>query len=201
MSAREQVLVVARMKLPELVGWHGIRRDGLERILEVIRSEARAHDRAAAETDPRYKQIIPYLVLRDGQRWFLMQRTRAGTDARLHDHWTIGIGGHLDAADGDIEGGLRREWLEELEADFVPEPVAIGVLNDDSTDVGSVHLGIVFVADAGGRAVRVRETDKLRGRVVEPAEVHAVHDRLESWSALVFDHLEAGVPTSSTVPG
>ena len=122
-------------------------------------------DRAAAEQDPSLKQVIPYLVLRDGERWFLMRRTRAGGDARLHDRWSIGVGGHLNPGDGDVPGGLRREWAEELVADFVPEFTAIGLLNDDTTPVGSVHVGIVFVADAAGRPVAIRETDKLDGLV------------------------------------
>ncbi len=90
-------------------------------------------DRAAAEQDPTHKQVIPYLVLRDGERWFLMRRTRAGGDARLHDRWSIGVGGHLNPGDGDVEGGLRREWAEELDADFVPDFVPVGLLNDDTT--------------------------------------------------------------------
>jgi predicted NUDIX family phosphoesterase len=142
------------------------------------------------ETDPGYKQIIPYLVLRDGADFFLMRRTRAGGDARLHDHWSIGVGGHLNPGDEGVDGGLRREWREELDADFEPEFAPLGLLNDDTTDVGAVHLGIVFVADAAGRAVTVRETDKLDGRFATRAEVAAVTDGLETWSRLVFEALE-----------
>lgn len=187
----EQVLVVKRAALPELDGWHGLRADGLERVLAVVAAEALPHPRALAERDPSRKQVIPYLVLRDGARYFLMQRTKAGGDARLHDRWSIGIGGHLEAADGNIDGGLRREWAEELISDVVPAWRAIGVLNDDTTEVGAVHLGIVYVADIGGAAVGVRETDKLTGRFAGIDEVRAVYDRLETWSALVFDHLQA----------
>lgn len=187
----EQVLVVPRASLPELDGWHGIRSDGLEHIVAVVAGEARPHPRALAEADPTLKQVIPYLVLRDGARYFLMERTRAGGDPRLHDRWSIGIGGHLEAGDGDIDGGLRREWGEELDADTIPTWHAIGVLNDDTTPVGAVHLGIVYLADIAGGTVRVRETDKLIGRFADAAEVRAGYDRLESWSALVFDHLES----------
>ena len=115
------------------------------------------------EVDPSFKQVIPYLVLRDGPRWFLMQRTRAGADSRLHDRWSIGVGGHLNPGDGDLYGGLAREWREELIAGFEPDLRFVGLLNDDTTEVGRVHLGVVFVADAAGRPVVVRETDKLTG--------------------------------------
>lgn len=190
-ALEEQVLVVPRASLPELDGWHGIRSEGLARILEVIAAEVRPHARREAEADPSHKQVIPYLVLRDGPRWFLMQRTRAGGDARLHDRWSIGIGGHLEAGDGDIDGGLRREWAEELVSTGLPAWRPIGILNDDTTEVGAVHLGVVYVADVAGAAVAIRETDKLTGRFAEEHEVRAVYDRLETWSALVFDHLLA----------
>ena len=141
------------------------------------------------ETDPSFKQVIPYLVLRDGARWFLMQRTRGGADRRLHDRWSIGVGGHLNPGDADLAGGLAREWREEVVAGFEPDYRFVGLLNDDTTEVGSVHLGVVYVADAAGRLVAVRETDKLRGSFEPGAAVEAVRDGLETWSRLVFDHL------------
>ena len=76
-------------------------------------------------------------------------------------------------------------------ADFVPEFTAIGLLNDDTTAVGSVHVGIVFVADAAGRPVAIRETDKLEGSFATTAEVAAVVDGMETWSRLVFEALQA----------
>jgi predicted NUDIX family phosphoesterase len=146
------------------------------------------------ERDPSFKQVIPYLVLRDGPRYFLMRRTQAGGDARLHDRRSIGVGGHLNPGDGDLAGGLRREWAEELAADFTPEFTLFGLLNDDTTEVGSVHLGAVYVADAAGRPVQIRETDKLSGAFAASREVEAVRDDLETWSRLVFDFLEARAP-------
>jgi predicted NUDIX family phosphoesterase len=145
------------------------------------------------ERDASFKQVIPYLVLRDGPRYFLMRRTRAGGDERLHDRWSIGVGGHLNPGDGGLDGGLRREWSEEVEADFVPSFRLLGLLNDDSTEVGRVHLGAVYEADAAGRPVAIRETDKLTGRFAVPGEVAAVAPDLETWSRLVFEHLEGAV--------
>jgi predicted NUDIX family phosphoesterase len=148
--------------------------------------------RAEAETDPSWKQLIPYLLLRDGERIFLMRRTKAGGDQRLHDRYSIGVGGHINPQDGGVLGGLRREWTEEIEADFQPDFVPIGLLNDDDNDVGAVHLGLVYVADAGGRPVGIREKHKLEGAFVGTAEVAAVADKLETWSALLFEFLRAG---------
>lgn len=142
------------------------------------------------ERDPAFKQVIPYLVLRDGPRYFLMRRTRAGGDARLHDRWSIGVGGHLNPGDLGLDGGLRREWREELAAEFEPTFRPLALLNDDTTEVGAVHLGVVYVADAAGRPVAVRETDKLEGAFADPPEVGAVRGDLETWSQIVFDALE-----------
>lgn len=188
----ERVLVVPRTVVPDAAAWHGVRLDGVAGFLEVVAREGRFEARDAMEGDPAFKQVIPYLVLRDGARYFLMRRTRAGGDARLHDRWSIGVGGHLNPGDADVFGGLRREWREELDAAFVPDFHPIALLNDDTTEVGAVHIGVIVVADAAGRPVRVRETDKLDGAFVEPAEVRAVADRLETWSALVFEALQAG---------
>jgi predicted NUDIX family phosphoesterase len=190
MSEGEQVLVVPRSVLMGDPGWHGVTADGLDTFEATVAREGRFLPRVEMEPDRSWKQVIPYLVLRDGERYFLMRRTKAGGDARLHDRWTIGVGGHLNPGDGDLAGGLRREWREEVVASFEPEFRLIGLLNDDTTEVGSVHVGAVYVADAAGRPVEIRETDKLTGAFAERAEVAAVVDRMESWSALVFAHLE-----------
>ena len=190
MSDGEQVLVIPRASVMDDPGWLGVRSDNLEGFEALVASEGRFRPRAEMETDRAWKQVIPYLVLRDGERYFLMRRTKAGGDARLHDRFSIGVGGHLNPGDRDLAGGLRREWREELQAAFEPDFRLIGLLNDDTTDVGSVHLGAVYLANSGGLPVAIRETDKLAGQFASPSEVAAVVDRMETWSALVFEHLE-----------
>ncbi len=187
----EQVLVVPRDVLPDRGGWYGLRTDGLDGFADLVAGHGAFRARPAMEVDPSFKQVIPYLVLRDGERFFLMRRTRAGGDARLYDRYSIGVGGHLNPGDGDLLGGLRREWAEELAADFEPAFRLVALLNDDTTEVGSVHLGAVYVAEAGGRPVAIRELDKLEGAFADPSEVAAVADKLETWSRLTFEYLEA----------
>ncbi|MEO6208415.1 MAG: NUDIX domain-containing protein [Candidatus Limnocylindrales bacterium] len=186
----EQVLVVDRAVIPDGAAWRGLRTEGVDAFLATVTVHGRFEDRSAAEQDPTRKQVIPYLVLRDGERYFLMRRSRAGADARLHDRYSIGVGGHLNPGDEGPLGGLEREWREELDADFLPTFRAIGLLNDESTEVGSVHIGIVYSADAVGRPVTVRERHKLSGAFASRAEVAAVVDGMESWSRLVFEALE-----------
>jgi len=186
----ELVYVVPRDRILEDGAWHGVRTAQTDEFLAVVAADGRFEPRAAMEADPSFKQIIPYLVLRDGERYFLMRRTRAGGDARLHDAWSIGVGGHVNPGDRDLAGGLLREWTEELVADFVPEFRLVGLLNDDTTDVGRVHLGAVYLAEAAGRAVAIRETDKLSGAFATPAQVAEVAERLETWSRLAFEFVE-----------
>ncbi len=190
MSA-EQVFVVARDAVPGGCDWYGLRAEGSAAAIATIERLGRYEPRAEMELDRSFKQVIPYLVLRDGARWFLMQRTEAGGDARLHGRYSIGIGGHLNPGDDGILGGLRREWGEEIVAAFVPDFQFVALLNDDTTDVGAVHLGAVYLADASGRDVAIREVEKLTGRFVDTETVATVADRLETWSRIVFDALSS----------
>jgi len=191
----ELVYVVPRRAVIAGDGWHGVRSAALGPALQAIGRLGEYRPRGLMEVDPDWKQVIPYVVLRDGADYFLMRRTRAGRDERLHDRFSIGVGGHLNPGDGGLDQGLVREWHEELVADFAPRFESIGLLNDDTTEVGRVHLGVVYVADAAGRPVAIRETDKLSGSFVAPAEVAAVTDRLETWSRIAFEFLEARGPS------
>ena len=191
MTDGELVLGAPRARLWRDAGWSGVRLAGVPEILAAALASASFRPRAEAEDDPTWKQLIPYLVLRDGERVFLMRRTRAGGDARLHDRFTIGVGGHVNPGDAGIEDALRREWREEIEAAFEPEPRLLGLLNDDSDPVGAVHLGVVYEADARGRRVAIRETEKLTGTFQTLEDARATRDRMETWSALLLDHLLA----------
>ena len=192
----ERVLVITREHVPggcEFIGIRSADEAGLGELREAVAAHGRFLDRPIAEANPAFKQLIPYVVVRSHALTFLMERTAAGGDARLHHKASIGVGGHLNPVDGSddpLDAGLRREWSEELIADWEPEFRLVGLLNDDSNPVGAVHLGIVFEVDAAGRDVAVRERDKLSGRWADGGELRAVIERLETWSRLVAEHLE-----------
>jgi predicted NUDIX family phosphoesterase len=186
-SDDELVLGIGRDMIMGTDAWLGILHGETEPYLAAFAEHGEFRRRGDAEQDPTFKQIIPYLLMRDGDRIFLMKRTRAGGDARLFDRRSIGIGGHLDPGDGDVLGGLSREFNEEMSADWQPEPQLLGLLNDDRDLVGQVHLGVVFTAAARGRDLDVRETDKLSGGFASHDEVREVYESLETWSQHVFD--------------
>lgn len=191
----ERVLVLPRAAVPGGTEFHGIRTaDGpaLDALRAAVREHGRYLDRPAAEEDATHKQLIPYVVVRDGQLTFLMQRSTAGADARLHGKASIGVGGHLNPVDhGEdaLMAGLRREWDEELVADWEPEFRLVGLLNDDSNAVGAVHLGVVFEVQADGRPVEIREREKLTGAFATAELIGEAWDRLETWSQLVAEAL------------
>jgi len=191
----ERVLVLPRDAVPggcDFLGLKPMQDADLEALRRAVASEARWLDRVSAEQDPSHKQLIPYVVVRDGERVFLMERSNAGGDPRLHRRATIGVGGHLNPVDDGpdpLGSGLRREWREELDAEWEPEFAPIGFLNDDRNPVGAVHLGVVFEVQAAGRAIDVRERDKLSGRMASVRDVRGAWDRLETWSQLVAEAL------------
>jgi predicted NUDIX family phosphoesterase len=198
----ERVLVVPRASVPGGCAFHGLRRAGppeLAALRQAVARHGRYLERAAAESDPAFKQLIPYVVVRHGPAVFLMHRTDGGGDPRLHGKASIGVGGHLnpvDSGEDALMAGLRREWSEELDATWDPEFDLVGLLNDDTNPVGSVHLGVVFSVEAGERPVEVRERDKLTGSFEPPAVVAASWERLETWSRLVAaDLLGVGPPS------
>jgi predicted NUDIX family phosphoesterase len=199
----ERVLVLPRDAVPGGCDFWGVREadaGALAVLRHAVATHGRYLDRPLAEDDPSHKQLIPYVVVRDGSQVFLMERTDAGGDARLHGKATIGVGGHLDPVDeGEdaLMAGLRREWVEELEADWEPQFKLVGLLNDDSNPVGAVHLGVVFTVEADGRAVAVREHDKLAGHFAERSRVAETWDRLETWSQLAAVSLGIASPTAT----
>jgi predicted NUDIX family phosphoesterase len=189
----ERVLVLPRADVPGGCDFRGIR-PADEATLDALRTAVAAHgryvERAVAEEEPDYKQLVPYVVVCDGDKVFLMERTDAGGDRRLHGKASIGVGGHLNPVDDGedaLMAGLRREWTEELVAGWTPDFRLVGMLNDDTNPVGAVHLGVVFEVDAAGRPIEVRERDKLMGGFATAETVRAAWDRLETWSQLVAD--------------
>ncbi|NUN47281.1 MAG: phosphoesterase [Candidatus Brocadiae bacterium] len=189
----EQVLVVPRVDLFGLThNPHGFETKTLGRARDRIARFARFVDRPSAEDDPSLKQIIPYAVVRRGARVMTLTRLSKQSEKRLHNRMSIGVGGHINpdgGMEGIVERGLKRELEEEL---HLPPGYAwrpVGCLNDDSTPVGSVHFGLVYVVDVETEDVAVRETDLMEGGFRDAAELPALSERMETWSRFLVENL------------
>jgi predicted NUDIX family phosphoesterase len=147
--------------------------------------------RSEVETDPSFKQIIPYVVLRCGDLVFHYTRGQKGSEARLRALRSIGIGGHISETDQSLFGdsyrqGLRREVAEEVHIETTYAERCIGLINDDRTPVGQVHLGIVHVFDLAEPKACRAEAALARAGFAPLAELRQQADEFETWSQFLL---------------
>ncbi len=153
--------------------------------------------RGQVENDPSFLQFIPYCLVTQGDRVFLMRRLENGEESRLHNKHSIGVGGHMNpivqvSPIKLIEENMFRELNEEIIISF-PQPdrkfpfEIIGLLFSDKTPVDMVHLGVIYRIDLPmGATVRIREKDQLKGKFVSFNEA-ATAPNLETWSKICLD--------------
>ncbi|OCB99192.1 uncharacterized protein SRCM101294_00282 [Bacillus amyloliquefaciens] len=157
--------------------------------------------RGDAEEDPRFKQPIPYVVIRRDDEVFVYERLAGGGESRLHNKLSLGFGGHMNPMEGAasfsevLKENTDRELAEEL---YIREEdkqniVTLGLINDDENNVGKVHIGILSALQlASGAQVEVKEKDQIAGRWMKVSELKEqdVYQRLETWSQFVADILQ-----------
>ncbi len=157
MSSEEQILVVPASALSELGAFEGFRSDDGGYVAALLsRNDLSFRPRGAMESDPSFKQLIPYVILEyfNGSELQLFCYTRGSGqgEKRLHAKKSIGIGGHISLEDvgGAAQGshdpyrrGMRRELEEEVIMETPYRESLFGLIYDPSTEVGQVHLGIV----------------------------------------------------------
>lgn len=187
----EKVLVVKTEKLAKFIsGKTGLLRDDREEMLDIIVNHHEFISRPAAEEDPSYKQIIPYVVLTQKGRVFTTRRLNKGGESRLHGKLSIGIGGHINPVDETdrrsvLMKGLERELEEEVYIQHRGELVPQGFINDDGNGVGAVHLGLCFSMEVEGE-VSVKEAEKLSGAWMSLQELKEEYDNMETWSQIAL---------------
>ena len=187
----EQVMVVERVDIQRFLAVRALIRDDADAILDILFDRHFFIDRPTAEVSPQYKQLIPYVVIRHGDDFYLLQRTPKQTEARLHHKLSLGIGGHVNPDTPELLDGLHKELEEEVNVAGDYDLTFAGILNDDTTDVGLVHLGVVYLMETHDANVSIRETDKMTGRWVARGELAQHRDAMESWSQIVYDALIA----------
>jgi predicted NUDIX family phosphoesterase len=191
--ATEQVLVVRREDIFPDGAWHGFVSENLDRHQQVIRDRHFFKPRSEVEEDPNFQQIIPYVVFKHGNRYLLTHRLRASSEKRLRKQYSLGVGGHINPRDlsaGDpILDGLKREWAEEVIYHGRFDARLLGLLNEESSPVSKVHLGVVFLVEGDSPDIEIRETKKLAGDLLTLDEMRIYFLDMESWSQLVYERL------------
>jgi predicted NUDIX family phosphoesterase len=195
--AEEKILVVPTAlftKLGYFQGFTGNAAHYLPMLLDGDHVEYRP--RGEMEEDPSFKQLIPYALFRwiddEGTpHLFEYQRGSGQGERRLHAKRSVGVGGHIsliDSAAGQLEHvyreGMRRELEEEVLIDTPYTENIVGLINDDQTPVGQVHLGVVHLCDVERPHVRPREADILEAGFRPVAEILPRLDQFESWSEI-----------------
>jgi len=206
MPQEEQVLVIERSLFEQAGAFQGLA-FAVERYFSSFsaRGAARFMPRSQAESDPTYKQLIPYVILGCDGKCFSYVRGKRSGEKRLTGLRSIGIGGHINPDDdgmslfsGDFADAYRtavqREVAEEVRVECGYTDRKVALLNDDSTQVGQVHLGIVHYWSLEAPAVTKREQLITESAFMGLDELRSVRDTMESWSQLCVDHLAEIVP-------
>ena len=195
----ENVLVIRRALFDELGAFQGLERDA-DRYIETFMTRQNNFflPRSRAEQDPAFKQIIPYVIFTfEGTILRYVRGAKSG-EKRLVDKASIGIGGHINDSDESLfsfdkdayRAAVHREVAEELKFEGMWQDRLAALINDDSTEVGQVHLGDVHVVELRHDAVRAREKAIRELCFLAPEELRKQRDKLESWSQIVLDAWE-----------
>lgn len=198
----EQVLAVPRSRVEEVGPFQGLMPE-VQRYLPALFAPGAGRYllRKEAEKDPSHKQIIPYVIMRSKGRYLTYVRGKRAGETRLVEKRSIGIGGHINPTD---EMGLfdpyetylnavHREVAEEVQVDSPYQETIIGLLNDDSNEVGRVHLGVVHLWELERPAVSRREQMITQMEFLPMEELRKRRESMETWSQLCLDFLLEGL--------
>ncbi len=208
MPREEQVLVIERKVLEQVGMFQGLAFDVANYLREFfVQGVPRFMPRSQVEKNPAYKQLIPYVLMSYQDKYLSYIRGRRAGEARLVGNRSIGIGGHINPADDmplfDTDfyetylTAVKREVDEEVSVETSHTDSIVALLNDESNEVGSVHLGIVHHWILDAPKVSKREQMITQMAFMTPAELHEVRDTLETWSGLCLTQLAEMTKTLS----
>lgn len=149
------------------------------------------------EENPSFKQIIPYAIISYKDSFYLFKRTSKQTEKRLHNKFSLGVGGHMNPSNSMeskneyLTDELKRELFEELKllnACIIEDIEFIGFINDDSIPVGRVHIGLLYHIHVSNKDVYINETDKMTADWIEKSNLTEFYDRMETWTKITFDY-------------
>ena len=195
----ESVLVIKRELFDEIGTFQGISTE-IDKYLPVFLNPSNNFfiHRELAEDDPTHKQIIPYAIFKHGDKFLRYLRGKKSGEQRLASKSSIGIGGHINQADFNSSSlekdtyltGIEREINEELIINCDYNNLPIALINDDSNDVGQVHLGVVHLFDLESDQVEAGEANIENLEFLSSDDLLREKDNLESWSQICVDHLD-----------
>jgi len=148
------------------------------------------------EEDPSFKQIISYAIISNKESLYLFKRTSGQAEKRLHNKFSLGVGGHMNP-DDSIESKeqylideLKRELYEEgklLNGCSIEDIEFIGFINDDTIPVGRVHIGLLYHIHVSNKDVYINETDKMTADWVDKSNLAEFYEGMETWSKIAYD--------------
>ena len=195
----ESVLVIKRELFDEIGTFQGISTE-IDKYLPAFLNPINNFfmHRELAEDDPTHKQIIPYAIFRHGDKFLRYLRGKKSGEQRLASKSSIGIGGHINQDDFNSSSlekdtyltGIEREINEELIINCDYNNLPIALINDDSNDVGQVHLGVVHLFDLESDQVEAGEANIENLEFLSSDDLLREKDNLESWSQICVDHLD-----------
>ena len=198
MATEERVLCFKRQLFEELGVFQGLSLE-IDRYLPVVTSAANVLylNRSEAELDKRFKQLIPYVLIFCNDRILRYRRGKRGQETRLHGLFSVGIGGHISEEDHGLfsnrvgyHEGMRRELVEEVDIGEVKD-AAVAVINDDSTDVGAVHFGVVHVVHVANEDVASGRSGIASPEFIPIAAALKDLSGYESWSRFCLEQLDS----------
>ena len=174
---------------------NGVIKIDSSKIVEQLLAEGLYKHRYELEDAPSYKQIIPYAVICYNDMVYMFHRTKKQTETRLHNMYSLGVGGHMNpwGESIDIEymhHELSRELNEEVllhDNCKIENIVPIGFINDDTNDVGKVHLGVLYQIHLNSMDLEINEKEKMTGQWINISELKAYYPKMESWSKIYVD--------------
>ena len=195
----ESVLVIKRELFDEIGTFQGLSTE-IDKYLPAFLNPSNNFfiHRELAEDDPTHKQIIPYAIFKHGDKFLRYLRGKKSGEQRLASKSSIGIGGHINQDDFNSSSlekdtyltGIEREINEELIINCDYNNLPIALINDDSNDVGKVHLGVVHLFDLENDQVVAGEANIENLEFLTSEELLRDKDNLESWSQICVDHLD-----------
>jgi predicted NUDIX family phosphoesterase len=191
----ERVLVVPSAELDRLGRFQGFSPDAERYLAALLVPELMQYrPRSEVEDDPGFKQIIPYVVFRCDNAIFCYTRGKSQGEARLHRLRSLGVGGHVAEEDAQgrksldaYESAMKRELDEEVEVTSPGRLSRVGLINDDSTPVGRVHLGVVHLFELEHPHVLPREEGLAEAEFRSLSTVATLRHEFETWSQICID--------------